>query len=316
MVEPIRIPLPHLAAPPDPERRFRFMEIVRRKLRERRYSRRTEEAYVYWIRRFIVHFGRRHPRELGTEEVTSFLSTLVVTDGLSASTQNQAMAALVFLYDGVIERPLGRIDGIAPARPSRHVPVVLSERELRLVIEQLSEPYRLCAMLMYGSGLRLLECLSLRVKDVDIDRREIVIRAGKGDKDRRTPLAEVCVAPIERLLKLEGRRFDADRRRDIRTSGIAAALARKYPRAEREWQWRFLLARAGPLWIRTGCAAVITCTSRRCSERCSARLERRGSRSERPAIRFAIRLRRICWRAARTFARFRSCSGTLTSKRR
>ena len=240
MVEPIRIPLPHLAAPPDPEGRFRFMEIVRRKLRERRYSRRTEEAYVYWIRRFIVHFGRRHPRELGTEEVTSFLSTLVVTDGLSASTQNQAMAALVFLYDGVIERPLGRIDGIAPALPSRHVPVVLSERDVRLVIEQLSEPYRLCAMLMYGSGLRLLECLSLRVKDVDIDRREIVIRAGKGDKDRRTPLAEVCVAPIERLLKLEGRRFDADRRRHIRTSGIAAALARKYPRAEREWQWRFL----------------------------------------------------------------------------
>jgi len=239
MVEPTRIPLPHLTAPPDAERRFRFMEIVRRSLRERRYRRRTEAAYVYWIRRFIVFHGRRHPRELGEVDVQRFLVALTVEQELSGSTQNQALAALVFLYDHVLKRPLRPI-AIPAARPSRHVPVVLSEREVRMVLEALAEPYRLCAMLMYGSGLRLLECLSLRVKDLDLDRREIIVWGGKGDKDRRTPLAETCMAPIERQFERERRRFDGDTRRDIRVSGISPALLRKYPGADRQWRWRYL----------------------------------------------------------------------------
>jgi integrase len=194
MAEPTRIPLPHLTGPPDADKRFRFMEIVRRHLREKRYRRRTEDAYVYWIRRFIVFHGRRHPRELGEDEVRAFLSALAVEQGVASSTQNQALSALVFLYDGVLSRPLSRIDGIAPARSSRHVPVVLSEREIRVTFDALEQPYKLCAMLMYGSGLRLLECLTLRVKDLDMDRREIVVRSGKGSRDRYFPGAAAEVS--------------------------------------------------------------------------------------------------------------------------
>jgi integron integrase len=216
------------------------MEVVRRGLRERRFSRRTEEAYVSWIRRYIVYHGRRHPRELGEPEVKRFLSALAVEDQVAASTQNQALAALTFLYDHVLGRPLTRMDGIEPARRSQHVPVVLSEVEMRGVLGHLNDPYRLCVMLMYGSGLRLLECMTLRVKDVDCDRHEITVRNGKGGKDRRTPLADVCLPAIERLLKQQRTQFDRDRHRDIRSTGISSALLRKYPNADREWPWRYL----------------------------------------------------------------------------
>ena len=235
-----RIPLTHLTAAPDPTRRFSLIETVRRGLRERRFSRRTEEAYVHWIRRYVIHHGRRHPRDLGETEVKAFLSALAVDDHVAASTQNQALAAITFLYDHVLARPLTRIDGIAPARRSRYVPVVLSEAELRLVLKRLHEPYRLCAMLMYGSGLRLLECLALRVKDIDCERREIIVRSGKGGKDRRTPLAEICLPAIGQLLRRQQTHFDTDRRRDIRTTGISPALLRKYPNADGEWPWRYI----------------------------------------------------------------------------
>jgi integron integrase len=172
--------------------------------------------------------------------VQHFLSALAVDDNVSASTQNQTLAGITFLYDHVLERPLMRIEGMEPARRSRYVPVVLSEHEVRAVLDRLGEPYRLCAMLMYGSGLRLLECLTLRVKDVDCDRHEIIVRNGKGKKDRRTPLAEVCIPPIKRLLKEQQTKFDGDRRRDIRTTGIPSALLRKYPNSDREWLWRYL----------------------------------------------------------------------------
>jgi site-specific recombinase XerD len=134
------IPMSHLTDAPNPERQFRFMEIVRRKLRERRYSRRTEEAYVHWIRRYIVYSDRRHPRDLGEPEVKRFLSALAVEERVAASTQNQALAALTFLYDCVLERQLTRIEGIAPARRSRHVPVVLSANEVRAILANLHEP--------------------------------------------------------------------------------------------------------------------------------------------------------------------------------
>lgn len=216
------------------------MEVVRRSLRERRFSRRTEEAYVSWIRRYIVYHGRRHPRELGETDVQRFLSALAVEGQVAASTQNQALAAITFLYDHVLVRPLSRIDGIEPARQSRYVPVVLSEAEMRAVLGELGDPYRLCAMLMYGSGLRLLECMTLRVKDVDTGRHEITVRHGKGGKDRRTPLADACTPAVDRLLKQQQVRFDGDRRRDIRSTGISPALLRKYPNADREWVWRYL----------------------------------------------------------------------------
>jgi integron integrase len=159
---------------------------------------------------------------------------------VAASTQNQALSALTFLYDRVLARPLNRVDGIVPARRSRRVPVVLSEREVRQLLAVLGEPYRLCAMLMYGGGLRLMECLTLRIKDVDCDRREITVRDGKGRKDRRVPLADGCQVAMRRLFKAQHTRFDDDRRRDTRTTGISDALLRKYRNADREWPWYYL----------------------------------------------------------------------------
>jgi integron integrase len=236
------IPLSHLGGSPQPERRLRLMEIVRRALRERRYSRRTEEAYVHWIRRFIMANERRHPSDLGPDEIRRFLSRLANEDRVSASTQNQALSALVFLYAHVVRRPLAPIDGIAPARRSRHLPVVLSVRELRAILERLAEPHRLCVALMYGSGLRVLECVSLRIKDVDLERREIVIRGGKGGKDRRTPLARACVVPTRLQLQRAKVRAARDQAAGIGVSELDDSLRRKYPGIDLDWRWQYLFA--------------------------------------------------------------------------
>jgi integron integrase len=236
---PTLIPLAHLVAS-DPERKYRLMEVVRTRLRERRYSPRTEQAYVFWIRRFVQFHGRRHPRELGEPEVRGFLSHLAIRDHVAASTQNQALAALTFLYDAVLRRPLARVDGIAPARRARRVPVVLSQREVRALLGRLRDPARLCATLMYGSGLRVSECVSLRVKDVDLERGEIVVRAGKGRKDRRTPLADRCAASLRRWLADRERLHRADRRYRVCVTALGEALERKYPGAAGEWRWSYV----------------------------------------------------------------------------
>ena len=235
-----RVPASHLSSPGDPARRLRLLESVRRQLRARRYSARTEEAYVGWIRRYVLHHGRRHPRDLDVNAVGAFLSHLAVVEHVAASTQNQARAALLFLYDVVLKEPLERLEDIAPARRSRYVPVVLSQREVRALLGQLRIPARLCVALMYGSGLPVLECLALRVKDVDVDRREIVVRAGKGGKDRRTPLAERDVRDVKRWLAGQQPRHAADWRASILTDGLSEALERKYPNASNEWRWQYL----------------------------------------------------------------------------
>jgi integron integrase len=216
------------------------MELVRRALRERRYSMRTEKAYVHWIRRFILANDRRHPSDLSEADVARYLSSLALEEQVAAATQNQALAALTFLYASVIKRPLARVDGIVPSRRPRRLPVVLTQRELRAIMRHLEEPHRLCAMLMYGSGLRVSECMSLRVKDVDLERREIVVRAGKGDKDRRTPLAEVCLKPVRDLLDQEQPRFARDRAARVGTTGLAESLVRKFPDADLDWRWQYL----------------------------------------------------------------------------
>ena len=238
------VPQSHLDAPPDATKSLRLLERVRRVSRERRYSARTERAYVHWIRRFVIFHGRRHPKDLGAEHVRDFLSALAIDAGVSASTQNQALAAIVFLYDGVLRQELPRIDGIAPAKRSRRVPVVLSLNEVRAIIRRLDGPLSLCAQLMYGGGLRLTECLLLRVKDVDIDRREITVRNGKGGKDRRAPLPESCIAHLRRHLEARRRNVAGDTRVGIRTTGIPASLLRKYPNAESDWRWQYVFAAA------------------------------------------------------------------------
>jgi integron integrase len=238
------IPAQHLEGPPAPERRFRLLEVVRRVLRERRFSVRTEEAYLFWIKRYVIASGRRHPADLAEEDVRRFLSTLAVEEHVAVSTQNQALAAITFLYAHVIRRPLARVDGIAPAHRSRRLPVVLTQTELRAIMAQLGEPYRLCVALMYGSGLRLMECMTLRVKDVDLERREIVVRDGKGAKDRRTPLAKTCVEPLRRLQSDVDLRLARDRHAGVSTTGLGEALERKYPNAAMDPRWQYLFAAA------------------------------------------------------------------------
>jgi integron integrase len=234
------IPPSHLSTVPEPARKYRLLESVRRRMRELRYSQRTITTYVLWIRRYVLFHQRRHPRDLGAEEVRRFLSYLTLEQKIAASTQNQALAALTFLYERVLLQPLERVDGVGPARRSRHVPVVLSQGEVRAILGELEPPARLCIELMYGSGLRVSECVTLRVKDLDLDRREIVVRDGKGGTDRRTPLADSCRVPLQRWLARQEREFARDLRRQVCTTGLGASLRRKFPAAEREWRWRYV----------------------------------------------------------------------------
>ena len=235
-----RIPASHLAGPPDPERKFRFMEQVRRAMREHRYSERTEEAYTAWVRRYIEFHGRRHPKDLDAADVSAFLSDLAVAKRVSASTQNQALAAMTFLYTKVLRCPLAPMPNMVPATSPRRLPVVMSEGEVRKIIGLLREPDRLVVSLLYGSGLRILEGVSLRVKDIDLDRLVITVRGGKGDKDRRVPLARSAVADIKRQLRESYARWRNDSRGEIRVTGIGGALARKLPNADREWPWYYV----------------------------------------------------------------------------
>ena len=234
------VPVSHLVQQAQPERRLRLLEGVRYQIRARRYSPRTERAYVAWVRRYVLHHGRRHPRDLDAGSVQAFLSHLAVVERVAVSTQNQARAALVFLYDVVLKAPLDGVEDVAPAQRSRYVPVVLSQREVRLLLGELALPARLCAALMYGGGLRVMECLTLRVKDIDLDRREILVRAGKGGKDRRTPLAESAVGEVRQWLGGQQARYAADRRASVFTDGLPESLQRKYPNASSEWLWRYV----------------------------------------------------------------------------
>ncbi|HXT17882.1 MAG TPA: integron integrase [Gemmatimonadaceae bacterium] len=230
----------------------RLLASVRRCARERRFSRRTEDAYVYWIRRFVLANDTRHPSELTTADVRRFLSSLAVDAGVAASTQNQALAALKFLYDRVLELPIGDLSALTPARRPRRLPVVLTPAEVRAVFEKLELPVRLCGMLMYGSGLRVSECLSLRVKDIDTTRREITVVGGKGDKDRRTPMAISCVTPLDAWLAARRTEFEADTRLRIVPTAISASLLRKYPALETAWGWQYVFPASRTLIDRGG----------------------------------------------------------------
>ncbi|MDQ2667865.1 MAG: integron integrase [Gemmatimonadota bacterium] len=234
------IPVAHLGDVEEPERRFRLLEGVRHQLRARRYSTKTEQAYLFWVRRYVLFHERRHPRDLDVGAVSAYLSHLATVEKVSASTQNQALAALRFLYDVALKEPLPYVDDIAPARRSTYVPVVLSQGEVRRLLAELPRPVDLCAALMYGGGLRVGECVAVRVKDVDLDRREIVVRGGKGGKDRRTPLAESAVKPLREWLRGQQPRYAADVRAKIRTDGLGESLERKYPNAGGEWRWRYV----------------------------------------------------------------------------
>ena len=182
MVLSWRVGVPPSGSPP------KLLDQVRVVLRRRHYSRRTEEAYLGWMRRYIAFHGMQHPRDLGEAEVTSYLTHLAVREQVSASTQNQALNALLFLYRQVLGRDLGGLGDTVRARTPERLPVVLGRDEVRQVLGELPGVFGLIGLLLYGSGLRLLECLELRIKDVDVARRQIIVRRGKGQKDRAVPL--------------------------------------------------------------------------------------------------------------------------------
>jgi integron integrase len=215
-------------------------DVVHEKLRAGHYSRRTEEAYLGWIRRFIRFHGGRHPRELREPAVVAFLEDLAGPGKVSASTQNQALNALSFLYGHVLEQKLGSLGEFARARRPERLPVVLTKEETRALLEALDGSMRLIGELLYGCGLRLLECLRLRVKDVDFARQQIIVRGGKGDKDRVTMLP---VAVAERLREhLEGvrRQHAAELAEGRGEVWLPEALARKFPKASQEWVWQWV----------------------------------------------------------------------------
>ena len=218
----------------------RLLDQVRATLRARHYSRRTETAYVGWIRRFILFHGKRHPLELGEAEVTSFLTSLATRRNVSASTQNQALSALLFLYREVRSRDLPWLDGVVRAKRPVRLPVVLSRDEVAALMRQLHGVEWIMATLLYGAGLRLLECCRLRVKDMDFDRREITVRDGKGGKDRVTLLPERTAAPLAAHVERVRRQHEGDLRAGNGSVELPAALERKYPRAAWEWGWQWV----------------------------------------------------------------------------
>ena len=214
---------------------------VRRAIRLRHYSPRTEEVYVRWIRQFIRSCGMRHPRELGPADVSKFLSDLAVEGRVSASTQNQALAALMFLYRDVLETPVGWLNALVRAKRPARVPVVLTREEVRQVLGRLKGrgPSALITALLYGTGMRLLEALSLRVKDIDFGANQITVRGGKGDRDRRTMLPERLKTPLLRHLAEVRTQHERDLGHGAGWVALPGALGLKYPQAGREWAWQW-----------------------------------------------------------------------------
>ena len=220
---------------------LRLLDQVRERIRVKHYSLRTEDAYLHWIRRFIFFHGKRHPREMGGPEVEAFLSHLATEGRVAASTQNQALSALLFLYREVLEIELPWLDGVVRAKRSQHVPVVLTENEVRALLARLDGTKWLVASLLYSTGMRLLEGLRLRVKDVDFERREITVRDGKGAKDRRTMLSERLLEPLRTHLAKVRALHEQDLAAGFGDVYLPFALARKYPKAGRSWPWQYVL---------------------------------------------------------------------------
>lgn len=218
----------------------KLLDRVRTEVRLRHYSPLTEKAYVGWIRRFIYFHEMRHPQDLGEPEVSRFLSSLVEKSGIAASSQNQALSALVFLYNHVLQKPLFGMDEIVRAKRPERLPVILSREEVAAILGNLSGVAFLMASVLYGAGLRLMECLRLRVKDVDFALNEIVVRSGKGDKDRRTVFPARLREPMRQHLQRVRELHLEDRLHGAGSVQLPGAIAVKYPQATYDWGWQWV----------------------------------------------------------------------------
>jgi len=212
----------------------RLLDQVRAVLRRKHYSLRTEEAYVGWVRRYVLFHHKRHPREMGLREVEAFLTDLAVAQQVAASTQNQALSALLFLYAEVLEQPLvGRVAAVRAKQPER-LPTVMTRDEVVRILDALAGVHQLMAKLLYGSGLRLMECVRLRIKDLDFAQQQVIVRDGKGGKDRVTPLSVRLVAPLQDHVRRVQLLHERDLREGYGEVYLPDAFARKAATASRE----------------------------------------------------------------------------------
>lgn len=246
----------------------KLLKQMRDRIRVKHYSIRTETQYVQWVRRFILYHGKRHPREMGAPEVEAFLTHLAVDGHVAAATQNQALSALLFLYKEVLAIDLPWLNDVTRAKRPQRMPVVLTRDEVHAVLDRMVGVYALMARLLYGTGMRLMECVRLRVKDVDFARREILIRDGKGGKDRVTMLPLSLIVPLQSHLQQRRTLFDDDREAGKASVYMPDALARKYPNSPTEWGWQYVFSSgsysADP---RAGRSAATTSTKSCCSAR-------------------------------------------------
>ncbi|MBI4521270.1 MAG: integron integrase, partial [Gemmatimonadetes bacterium] len=218
----------------------KLLDRLRAALRSHHYSLRTEKAYVMWARRFVRFHGLRHPAEMAEPEINAFLTHLAVDSHVSASTQNQALSALLFLYHHVLDRKIGELGNVVRARRPQRLPVVMTRDEVRAVLKHLSGEQQLMAILLYGAGLRLLECLRLRVQDIDFESRTITVRDGKGFKDRVSMLPAAAVQSLQRHLEHVRHVHQEDLKEGFGRVLLPNALDRKYPNAAAEWGWQWV----------------------------------------------------------------------------
>ena len=227
--------------PPEPKAP-RLLDQVRERIRVLHYSRSTEATYLHWIKAYIHFHGLRHPREMGAAEVEAYLSHLATARDVAAGTQNQAMHAILFLYKQVLGIDLPWLDGITRAKPSKRLPVVLTQDEARRLMAQTRGTAGLVVRLLYGTGMRLMEGLRLRIKDIDFDRRQITIRGGKGDKDRVTMLPASLIPDLQARIVERRRWHDIDLATCHADVELPDAIERKYPKAGAEWAWQYIFA--------------------------------------------------------------------------
>lgn len=222
---------------PQPQK---LLDQVRDRLRVKHYSIRTETQYLQWIKRFILFHDKRHPREMGAVEVEAFLTHLAVAGRVAASTQNQALSALLFLYREVLGMNLPWLEGVVRAKQPQRLPVVLTRHEVTGVLDRMNGLHGMMARLLYGTGMRLMECVRLRVKDVDFERAEILVRDGKGAKDRVTMLPQSLISPLQDHLRWRRQLFEDDRAKGMAAVYLPDALERKYPNAAVDWAWQYI----------------------------------------------------------------------------
>ncbi|HCY77205.1 MAG TPA: integron integrase [Ignavibacteriales bacterium] len=219
---------------------MKLLDQVRNELRVKHYSLRTEKSYTSWIKRFILFNNKRHPNEMGADEIRAFINHLAIKDHVSSSTQNQALQAILFLYKNVLKKEVGWINEIEKAARTKHIPVVFSKAEAKLVLVNMTGVLQLITSLLYGGGLRLNECLRLRIKDVDFDYKQIIIRDGKGEKDRRTTLPEKLIPALQEQIKKVKKIHVADLKENKGETVLPYALRKKYVNAAKDFTWQFL----------------------------------------------------------------------------